>query len=78
LLLILALAKAAKRGADIRSDLGQASNAGQRQNQRNPGGREPFQYFNSLLGRIKKELRGRVSHCCSHCDRFLVSDRTTV
>lgn len=27
-------------GADIRSDLGQASNAGQRQNQRNPGGRE--------------------------------------
>src|SRR6266513_1100123 len=30
----------AKRSADIRSDLGQASNAGQRQNQRNPGGRE--------------------------------------
>src|SRR6266513_18709 len=30
----------AKRSADIRSDLGQASNAGQRQNQRNPGRRE--------------------------------------
>src|SRR5207253_3348169 len=30
----------AKRSADIPSDLGQASNAGQRQNQRNPGGRE--------------------------------------
>src|SRR5256885_6382560 len=30
----------AKRSADIRSDLGQASNAGQRQNQRNPRGRE--------------------------------------
>ena len=30
----------AKRSADIRSDLGQASNEGQRQNQRNPGGRE--------------------------------------
>ena len=30
----------AKRSADIRSDLGQASNAGQHQNQRNPGGRE--------------------------------------
>src|SRR5207253_4678532 len=30
----------AKRSADIRSDLGQASNAGQRQNQRNPGGHE--------------------------------------
>ena len=30
----------AKRSADIRSDLGHASNAGQRQNQRNPGGRE--------------------------------------
>src|SRR5256885_16294635 len=28
----------AKRSADIRSDLGQASNAGQHQNQRNPGG----------------------------------------
>ena len=30
----------AKRSADIRSDLGQASNADQQQNQRNPGGRE--------------------------------------
>ena len=30
----------AKRSADIRSDLGQASNAGQRQNQRNRGRRE--------------------------------------
>jgi hypothetical protein len=41
LLWILALAKArsgpSRTGiADIRSDLGQASNAGQRQNQRNP------------------------------------------
>ena len=40
----------AKRSADIRSDLGQASNAGQHQNQRNPGGRDPLQYFNSLQG----------------------------
>src|SRR6266481_7084838 len=45
LLWILVLAKArsgpSRTGiADIRSDLGQASNAGQRQNQRNPGGRE--------------------------------------
>ena len=32
--------RGAKRSADIRSDLGQASNEGQRQNQRNPGGRE--------------------------------------
>ena len=30
----------AKRSADIRSDLGPVSNAGQRQNQRNPRGRE--------------------------------------
>jgi len=30
----------AKRSGDIRCDLGQASNEGQRQNQRNPGGRE--------------------------------------
>src|SRR6266487_1378187 len=45
LLWILMLAKArsgpSRTGiADIRSDHGQASNAGQRQNQRNPGGRE--------------------------------------
>jgi hypothetical protein len=40
----------AKRSTDIRSDLGQASHAGQRQNQRNPGGCDPFPYFNSLVG----------------------------
>jgi hypothetical protein len=42
LLWILALAKASKRSADIRSDLGQASNPERfrGQNQRNPGGRE--------------------------------------
>ena len=39
----------AKRSADIRSDLGPASNAGQRQNQRNRRRREALQYFNSLL-----------------------------
>src|SRR5207244_8989076 len=40
----------AKRSADIRSDLGQASNAGQRQNQRNPGGREAEGQLAASLG----------------------------
>src|SRR6266480_3076111 len=42
----------AKRSADIRSDLGPASNAGQRQNQRNRRGREALQYFKSLLSAL--------------------------
>jgi len=86
----------AKRSADIRSDLGQASNEGQRQNQRNPGGtrqkgswprrslvaarcgdaplsllairpsastRDPFQYFNSLLGRISVKTSSANNRC---------------
>ena len=47
----------AKRGADIRSDLGQASNAGQRQNQRNPGGREAEGHLAASLVRYSP-LRG--------------------
>src|SRR6266436_7903966 len=55
LLWILMLAKArsgpSRTGiADIRSDHGQASNAGQRQNQRNPGGREAEGQLAASLG----------------------------
>jgi len=37
---IFGAGQGAKHSADIHRDLGQASNAGQRQNQRNPRGRE--------------------------------------
>jgi len=39
----------AKRGVDTRSDLGQASNEGHRQNQRNPGGRDAERQLAALL-----------------------------
>jgi len=57
----------AKRSADNRCDLGQASNEGQRQNQRNPRGREAEGQLPASLGRCKcsgasaKRLRA-VSH----------------
>ena len=41
----------AKRSADMRSDLGPASNAGQRQNQRNRCRREAEGQLAALLGR---------------------------
>src|SRR5207248_9739162 len=50
----------AKRSADIPSDLGQASNAGQRQNQRNPGGRDAERQLAKLLARYSP-VRGRAS-----------------
>ena len=43
------IGQGAKRSADIQCDLGQASNEGQRQNQRNRRRREASQYFNRLL-----------------------------
>src|SRR6266481_7748045 len=46
----------AKRSADIRSDLGQTSNPERLrgQNQRNPGGREAFHFFKSLLRCLRR------------------------
>src|SRR6266436_8969868 len=55
----------AKRSADIRSDLGQASNAGQRQNQRNPGGREAEGQLAASLARYSP-LRGCASLAPCH------------
>ena len=46
----------AKRSADIRSDLGQASNEGQRQNQRNRRRRE-------AEGRLAASTRSLSRHC---------------
>src|SRR6266481_2279625 len=70
LLWILMLAKArsgpSRTGiADIRSDLGQASNAGQRQNQRNPGGREAEGQLAASLARYSP-LRGCASLAPCH------------
>src|SRR5437016_9016347 len=70
LLWILVLAKArsgpSRTGiADIRSDLGQASNAGQRQNQRNPGGREAEGQLAASLAR-SGPLRGCASLAPCH------------
>ena len=55
----------AKRSADIRSDLGQASNAGQLQNQRNPGGREAEGQLAASLVRYSP-LRGCASLASCH------------
>jgi hypothetical protein len=55
----------AKRSVDIRSDLGQASNAGQRQNQRNRRRREAEGQLAASLGRYSL-LRGCVS--LASCD----------
>src|SRR5205823_9418328 len=55
----------AKRRADIRSDLGQASNAGQRQNQRNPEGREAEGQLAALLT-CSSPLRGCASLAPCH------------
>ena len=55
----------AKRSADIRSDLGQASNEGQRQNQRNPGGREAEGQLAASLARYSP-LRGCASLAPCH------------
>ena len=46
-----AVGQGAKRSVDIRSDLGQASNAGQRQNQRNRRRREAEGQLAASLGR---------------------------
>src|SRR5438874_10926099 len=57
----------AKHSADIRSDLGQASNAGQRQNQRNPGGREAEGQLAALLARYPADAgRGCASLAPCH------------
>src|SRR5438477_11326631 len=55
----------AKRSADIPSDLGQASNAGQRQNQRNPGGRETERQLATSLARYSP-VRGCASLAPCH------------
>src|SRR6266513_1672907 len=55
----------AKRSADIRSDLGQASNAGQRKNQRNRGGREAEGQLAASLAR-SSPLRGCASLAPCH------------
>jgi hypothetical protein len=55
----------AKRSADIRSDLGQASNAGQRQNQRNLAGREAKGQLAASLARYSP-LRGCASLAPCH------------
>src|SRR4029077_5998220 len=55
----------AKRSADIRSDLGQASNAGQRQNQRNRGRREAEGQLAASLARYSP-LRGCASLASCH------------
>src|SRR6266436_1093857 len=70
LLWILMLAKArsgpSRTGiADIRSDHGQASNAVQRQNQRNPGGREAEGQLAASLARCSP-LRGCASLAPCH------------
>jgi len=55
----------AKRSVDIRSDLGQASNAGQRQNQRNRGRREAEGQLAASVGRYSP-LRGCASLASCH------------
>src|SRR6266705_6502135 len=55
----------AKRSVDIRSDLGQASNAGQRQNQRNRRRREAEGQLAASLGRYSP-LRGCASLAPCH------------
>src|SRR6266513_5617710 len=60
----------AKRSADIRSDLGQASNASQRQNQRNPGGREAEGQLAASLARYSP-LRGCASLAPCHPPFYL-------
>ena len=55
----------AKRGADILCDLGQASNEGQRQNQRNRRRREVEGRLASSLGRYSP-LRGCASLAPCH------------
>ena len=55
----------ATRSADIRSDLGQASNEGQRQNQRNAGGREAKGQLAASLVRYSP-LRGCASFASCH------------
>ena len=57
----------AKRSADIRSDLGQVSNAGQRQNQRNRGRRE-------AEGQLAGSLT-RYSPTCGDAPRSLLAIR---
>ena len=57
----------AKRSADIRSDLGQVSNAGQRQNQRNRGRRE-------AEGQLAASLT-RYSPTCGDAPRSLLAIR---
>jgi len=54
-----------ERSADIRSDLGQASNAGQRQNQRNRHRREAEGQLAASLGRYSP-LRGCASLASCH------------
>jgi hypothetical protein len=55
----------AKRSADIRCDLGQASNVGQRQNQRNRRWREAEGQLAASLGRYSP-LRGCASLAPCH------------
>ena len=55
----------ATRSADIRSDLGPASNEGQRQNQRNSGGREAEGQLAASLVRYSP-LRGCASFAPCH------------
>jgi hypothetical protein len=63
----------AKRSADIRSDLGQASNEGQRQNQRNPGRHEAEAYKTSSANTPCPEIRRNeadqwAEHREANCD----------
>jgi hypothetical protein len=64
----------AKRSADIRSDLGQASNAGQRQNQRNPGGHaRPIPVFEKSL---RAYLRTKLLQPTIHAQRYTAVRQT--
>jgi len=59
------IGQGAKRSADIRSDLGQVSNAGQRQNQRNRRRREAEGQLAASLSRYSP-LRGCASLAPCH------------
>src|SRR6266550_7346859 len=67
----------ATRSADIRSDLGPASNEGQRQNQRNPGGREAEGQLAASLVR-HSPLRGCASFAPCHPPFCLYARPTSV
>ena len=73
----------AKRSADIRSDLGQASNAGQCQNQRNRRRRErPIPIFQQAPGRLLRATRNnfipgrlRKAQSCSRSEHKIRRSR---